>query len=408
MRSGVRTPAGKSYSGVPVHFASRAAFVADGQEDGMEDQEPGEPAEIRIAVTPGGLLIASEDVEALDEFEELLRTVVAPSALVPQREITVFYLKYAKAEVASQLIQEILGGRTDSGDLGGSLLGDMASNLLGGGLMGGLLGGLAGGGDSEGGTTTIQASGTVSMVPDPRLNALVIQANEEDLKLIEDLLKVIDREGSITEVQTAGVPRVIPIVYGSADEAAAIVRQVFADRISSGSGSQQRQPSPEDLIRALRGGRGSREQSQARGEEQKMTVGVDQRSNSLIITGPEHLFQQVESLVQQIDQPGSSDSDVVSVVPIRVSDPEVVQKTLASILATSASSSTQRPSSGNAGGQRPSGSGFSPDQMRQRMEFLQRLQGMGGARPGTGGAPGGGARPGMRGGGGPGGGRGGR
>jgi type II secretory pathway component GspD/PulD (secretin) len=239
------------------------------------------------------------------------------------------------------------------------------------------------------------------MFPDPRLNALVVQANEEDLRLIEDLLKVIDREGSITEVQTAGVPRVIPIMYGSADEAAGIVRQVFADRISSGTGSQQRQPSPEDLIRALRGGRSGREQNQARGEQQKMTVGVDQRSNSLIITGPEHLFQQVEALVQQIDQPGSTDSDVVSVVPIRVSDPEVVQKTLASILGTSASSSTQRPSTS---GQRPPASGASPDQMRQRMEFLQRLQSMGGGgRPafGGGGGPGGG-RPG---GGGPGGSR---
>ena len=50
-----------------------------------------------------------------------------------ERDITVFYLKFVKAEVADQLIQEILNGRSDA--MGGSLLGDMASDLLGGGLM---------------------------------------------------------------------------------------------------------------------------------------------------------------------------------------------------------------------------------------------------------------------------------
>jgi hypothetical protein len=118
-----------------------------------------------------------------------------------------------------------------------------------------------------------------------------------------------------------------------------------------------------------------------------MIVGVDSRSNSLIVTGPEPLYRQVEALVRQIDQPGSADTDVVSVVPLKVSDPQLVQKTLNSILGTSSRSGVRSTS-----GSPPSGgssSGASADDIRRRIEFFQQLRGSGGPPGGFGGAPGG-------------------
>jgi hypothetical protein len=297
----------------------------------------------------------------------------------------VFYLKYAKAEVANTLLQEVLTGPgADSG--GGTLLGDVTSNLLGGGLIGGLLGGLAGG-TSDGETSTLQGTGLITVVPDPRLNALIVEANEVDLQFVEQLLRVIDRESSITDIETVGVPRLIPVIYNSAEEIAGVVRQVYADRIATSSG-QQRQPSPEDLIRALRGQRGGAGQ-ESRGEIQKMTVGVDPRSNSVIITAPEPLFRQVETLVQQIDQPGSPDTDFVLIQPIKVSDPEVVKEALGSLMTTPTTSRTS--SSQQSSSSRPSPSS---SDMEQRMEFFRRLResgGFGGGPPGGfgGGPPGG-------------------
>lgn len=379
----------RSPQGAVFQFASQpSANAKNGSSDGDAAASNEAAAEIRIAVTPGGILIASEDLDALDEFEKLLRTVSGPAALAPPTEITVFYLRFAKAEVASQLLQEILGGSAAAMGDTGSLLGDMASGLFGGGLLGGLLGGMAGGDDGgETGAATIQASGTVSIVADPRLNALIVQANPVDLALIEQLLKVIDKEGSITEIQTAGVPRIIPVVYTSATEIASVVQQVFAGQIATAGGQsqQQRQPSPEDFIRALRGQRGGGRQEQSRGEEQKMSISVDARSNSIIVTGPEPLFKQVEALVKQIDQPGNVDSDVVVVAPIRVSDPEVVQRTLNSILQSTTSRGSSTSSSGGGTPSPSSGGdsgGAAPDQIRQRLEFLQRLQqGVGGGGP---------------------------
>jgi len=347
-------------------------------------QDADEPAEIRVAVTSSGIVIASEDTKALDELEKLLRTVTGPTAMESQREISVFYLKYAKADVAHQLLQEVLGGRTT--ESGGSLLGDVASNLLGGGLLGGLVGGLAGGGGSSS-TATLQASGPVMIVPDLRLNALIVEANATDLAFIEQMLRVIDRESSVTDVETAGQPRLIPIVHSSADEIVAVIRQVFADRIgSSQGGGQGQQPSPEDLLRALRGQRTRREDNQTRGEPQKMTVGVDARSNSVIVTAPEPLFRQVEALVQQIDQPGSPEADFVTIVPIKISDPQLIQKTLNSILGgTTGRTGTRTSGSSSA----PSGASTAPSaaDMQRRIEFFQQLRNSGG----LGGAPGGGA-----------------
>lgn len=372
----------------PIDEPAAAAAVGPEGSEPADDAPAGEAPEIRIAVTPSGIVIASEDTKALDELEKLLRTVSGPTALQGQREISVFYLKYARADVAYQLLQEVLGGHAS--ETGGSLLGDMASNLLGGGLIGGLVGGLAGGtsSGSSNAAATLQASGPVTMVPDPRLNALIVEANPVDLAFIEQMLRVIDKEGSETDIETTGATHLIPVIHSTADEVATVVRQVFADRIATtqgGGGGQQ--PSPEDFLRALRGQRSRREDAQTRGEQQKMTVGVDSRSNSVIVTGPESLYRQVEDLVRKIDQPGGTDTDVVSVVPIRVSDPELVQKTLNSILGTN-SRSGSRSSSGSSFSGGSSG-GPSSDDIRRRIEFFQQLRGSGGPPGGFGGPPGG-------------------
>jgi len=301
---------------------------------------------------------------------------------------TVFWLKYAKADVIAETLQSILSGETASG--GGSLLGDVASNMLGD-MGGGIVGSLLGSGSST-------FMGDASIVPDVRLNALIVQASPTDLYLIEQLLPILDQESSPEDVQTGGRAKLIPVIYMPADEMAEIVRQVFGERVEGNQSGGQRQPSPEDFIRALRGGRGgSRGQSQ--GEVAKMTLGVDVRSNSLIVSAPEPLFQEVQALVEQLDSENLvSDEDYV-VVPIKQSNPEALQKALESIIGDSLqSNTTSRSSSSSPRPGTPMGGGTSADQIRQRIEFMRNLQqrmggggpgGFGGMRGGPGGAFGG-------------------
>jgi len=43
-----------------------------------------------------------------------------------------------------------------------------------------------------------------------------------------------------------------------------------------------------------------------------MTIAIDKRSNSIVVTAPEQLFQEVEELVQSLDQKGTPKIHVLS------------------------------------------------------------------------------------------------
>lgn len=387
--------------------------------EGQPADHGGEPAangkksaDIVVTITAEGVVISSEDLEALDEFEALLRSLMDGASLAGPQP-TVIWLRFAKADVAAAMLTEILTGGAASGGGGGSLLGDVASGLLGdvgGGLLGGLIGGGGGG--------SILPTGAPSIIPDMRLNALIIQASSVDLQLIEQLLPVIDREGSPEAIETAGKPRLIPVYYMTADDMANIIRQVYADRLAGASGQQQnRQPSPEDFVRALRGGGGGRggQGDQAKSEVAKMAIGVDPRSNSLVVAAPEALFREVEELVANLDRQGVESEEGMTVLSLKGASASTISKAIASItggsVKTSSSSSSTSPSSGTP--QAPGGTSgaaaaaaTSAEAIQRRADFFRALGGGGGP---AGGAPGGFGGFGGRGGGGaPGGGFGGR
>ncbi len=121
-----------------------------------------------------------------------------------------------------------------------------------------------------------------------------------------------------------------------------------------------------------------------------MTLSVDGRSNSLIVTAPDPLYQEVKLLVELIDQAGLDSIDDFQVVTLKGANPEIVQKALSSILGSTARTGTTTSSSSAArpGAATPAAAPFggaSPEDIQRRIEFFQRMRGGGGAP--TGGAP---------------------
>lgn len=428
-----KTTANRRVMRVPVGLASyrQAAKEEAGESDAGEsaEQEPRNPAEpeskpgAEIVVTygPAGLIIASDDLDALDKFEDLFLTLLNRMGTANQ-DFTVFYLKYARAEIAAGLLNEMVGaaGSSGGGSGGGGLFGDLAGSMLGdagGGLLGGLLGlGGGGGGGADAGGGAITTTGTVTVIPDPRLNALVVQAAPVDLDLVEQLLKVIDQPFSPEEVETIPEPRLIPVKYVAIDEVLQTVRETFPTLITaSGGGAQQQrqQPSPEEFIRALRGGGGGGRGGRGgggennRGEEAKMTVSVDRNSNSLVVAAPDPLFVRVQQLVEKIDQQGEDSTQTTVVLTLKKANPEIVQRALVSSLGANlktnvtspAQTSPQASSPGmQAAGQQRGGGGDGggADFMNNVLRTLQQQGQQGGSRGsgpttggGRGGAPGG-------------------
>jgi type II secretory pathway component GspD/PulD (secretin) len=194
----------------PVTEAAEPATEATPTEPQVEDATaPKLDSPIIVSPGPGGIMIASDDTEALDALEEMLSTLSQQGTTASGKEYTVFYLQNASATTAAQTLASILGGGTGGGGGEGSLMGDLAGAAFGdmGGLMGNLMG-MGGGNNNSGGDgQVVRVAGGTMIVPDMRLNALFVQASQANLEAIEQLLQVIDQPET-PETQIAARPRI--------------------------------------------------------------------------------------------------------------------------------------------------------------------------------------------------------
>jgi type II secretory pathway component GspD/PulD (secretin) len=298
----------------------------------LKSENPNDGAPIIISIGPNGVMIASEDTKALDEFEKLF-TSLAGAAANSSSNLTIFYLKHAKAATVAETLDQIFGGGTlqqsDAG--GGGLLGDLAGAAMGdagGGVVGTLLSGM--------GSGSIKPSGTLKITPDPRLNALVVQANPTDVDTIEQLLKILDQKGSPETILIAPKPQQIPLIYTDAEKIAEIVKSTFQNRLEAAAGAPGgNQPNPMQILQMLRGG-GRRGGGQGGGgnqadEIEKMTVTADTRTNSLIVAASDALFQDVKELVEKLDVPSEEGAEAMRVISLIHTSPDAIQSALQAI-----------------------------------------------------------------------------
>jgi type II secretory pathway component GspD/PulD (secretin) len=321
---------------------------------------------------------------------------------------TIFWLKYCKADETAELIANVMGG-------GDSTLTSMTDSLvggLGGGMLGGLIGLGGGGGEESSAKSILTSTGSVNIVADARLNALFVQANPADLQIVEMILEKVDQPESPEDVQITPKPLLIPVLYHSAKEISEVVKSVLGDRIAGNNdGSNRRggggggQPSPQELIQALRGGgRGGNNQA-AKSEPPKISISVDERSNSLIVIATPTDFEEVRQLVIELDEIGKQAEEIVQVVEVPgTMNAAAMVEALEALLGTQVSTTSDK----SGGSSTPSGAtpAASPprtpssDDIRARIEaFRARFGGGGPFTGGRGGAPGsrgtfGGGRPG--------------
>lgn len=379
-----------SHPSQPVFRQAVYELTADEQSADNESRSDPPPREsvpgapILVAPGPNGLLITSQDLDALDAYQQLLETAISQS-LAGGRQYAVFYLKHAKAVAAADILSQIFGGGSGGGDglLGG--IADAALGDIGGGLMGDLLG-LGGGGSTAGGFS----AAAVDIVTDTRLNALIVYARPDDVDTVFRLLQVIDQRAGPTDVEADGVARLIPVKHTSATNVLEVVKGIYANRLESGPDGQ---PSPQDVLKALKGDQGGEAL-----EPPKMSLGVDTRSNSLVVRAPDTLFEEVKLLVNQLDSEQLDSIQSTKVVSLKFSNSAAVKEALGSMLGDqvvttkAAKANGQNGGEGDAAKQAAEASKQQQEFMRRIQEFRSRMQqGGGGQRGGgqRGGRPGG-------------------
>ncbi len=339
-RANERTPS-------PVRFA----VLQGGSEDAAVDQGAPPPAKasqrppIFIFSGPEGLYISSDDLEALDRLEALFDSLQGRSSS-GQPKLTVFYLRNAQATAVAERLNQIF-----------ALSSPIAFQGPPGTRQPGAPAAPAAQPDTSGLSTALSAIsrltpvGPISITPDDRLNALLVQAAPADVDMIEEILTILDRREGPEDVPVQPKPRMIPVLHTSASEIAQVIKDVYQDRMTGGGAVTPQQIMQQMFARRpggmmmpgmnARGGAAGASSNQDAAP--KMSIGVDTRTNSLVVAAPEKLFEEVRNLVGLLDQAASEEDEMVEVVTLRQSNPAAVSSALSALLGDAVQTTTGSP-----------------------------------------------------------------
>ncbi|MCY2973272.1 MAG: hypothetical protein NTW52_01255 [Planctomycetota bacterium] len=271
---------------------------------GTESQTT-ESQTIEAKITARGIVLQSDDGKGLDSFESHLRALTEGDES-SKVETVVYYLKYCNADEATQLIADLLDG---------------TSSVINSSLPAKLV---------KGATTTTKSpaisssdirstkdgsmlvtSGSLTIIADARLNRLICVGNTSDLKLVEQYLAVIDKDTSLTSIEIHGVSHILELKHAKANEIADVIRDTYGDRVAMNT-EQKKAQQTQRANDKERGANGPENKIQtSRNQEPQMSIAVHEVSNSIIVTAPETLFQEIKQLIEKLDQQSEQAVEVI-------------------------------------------------------------------------------------------------
>lgn len=289
---------------------------------------PREQAELRMSVFGDRILLSSTDMAALDQMEKLIQTL--STAAPPKEKWTVYYLRLADATETAAM----LGALFPTGTVTRT-----ASTTTGQGF-----GGFGGGNqftrtsatNDTAALSSLSKGGALKIIPEVRSNALFISGGEEEVKQVMEALRVLD-SADLPESLKDRVPRMIVLEHADVLEVADIVRDVYKEQLDGGmqgGPAGNRGGINNNPMAMLVGGMmGGQQGQQGRGGRMvQLSIGVDTRTNRLIVSASDPLYRQVEALVKSLDASARQANRTVQVVPLKNTNSAVVQQTLGSLL----------------------------------------------------------------------------
>lgn len=250
------------------------AFQA-GDEKPAEGTRPADSA-APVVVMPrdGTITILSEDPEALEQLDKLLRALSLPMES-SGRAFAVYTLKFAGATSVAETIRQSL--RLQSG-----------------------------------GANSRTGSSAPTVVADDRLNVIVVHANRSDRVAIEKLIETLD-SSEIPESMGSNRPRRVSIKHGSAYQIETVLRLVYKAQLTTGGGRKEI-PIPAGLPPEIAA---TLQQMNAANTGPLLSLSVDDVSNSIIIMAPKSLGDQVTKLIEELDDASlNENSQAMNLVPM--------------------------------------------------------------------------------------------
>jgi type II secretory pathway component GspD/PulD (secretin) len=287
--------------------------------------------EVRITAYHGKILIASENQQALDRLEQLLEALAESGS--KKTTWTVYHLRSADAAETATILGSLFpAGSVPSASSSSGFLRSFRSGFSSRGrsLM-----------DADG-LDSLSTNNSLRIIPESRMNALFISGPHEQVNQVLEALEVLDASELPQSLRDRS-PRMITVQHADVDEVASIVRDVYEQEM----GTSQSGTSPSDTGRSgrrgfnpfamLMGGRGGQND---RSPNVKLSIGVDSRTNTLIVSSSDQLFREIESLVESLDQSAQEAKRTVRVHTVTQGSVELVETALKPLLGKVSISST--------------------------------------------------------------------
>jgi type II secretory pathway component GspD/PulD (secretin) len=262
------------------------------------DKQDSAPAPIRITHGPKGLVITSDDTQALDQLQELIDQVQ------PQRDdFKIFHLKYAYASSVKLNLKDIFE-EEDKDSRRPWWWDDYGDDNK----------------DEKKGRLSKRRQ--LKFISDFDTNTIMVKnADPVQLAKIEEIIKFYDRPEP-SDSQSIRRMKHVRLNHAKAQQVAEVLKEVYRDLLSSNdkalqNGNQQQEQRPERgfiLFPSSDGDTGN--DTKLPKFKGLLSIGIDAPSNSLVISAPEYLMRSVDEVVQSLDD-AARPSNVVKVVKLQ-------------------------------------------------------------------------------------------
>jgi type II secretory pathway component GspD/PulD (secretin) len=312
---------------IPIAYISAAQLV--------QNLTPLLPTGAELAANEAGnALILTDTQTNIRRMTEIIGAL--DTSLAGSSTLRVFPLHYADAKDLATLVKELFSVQATSGggnnNRGG---GGFASFLGGGGFPGfgdrGGGGGAGGGtGGSGGGGGNRAAASRVTAVADEHSNSLVVNAPEDVLPAIAELVRSVDKNvEDVTEV------RAFRLRYADPVEMAELLTSLFPDETQQAGGGGNQVRFGGGPFGGF-GGRGGGDNNANAGDSDlarkkgKVLAVPDQRTGSVIVKAARDLMGQIAQMVEQLDS-NPAKKQKVFVYELDNADPTEVEQVLRSL-----------------------------------------------------------------------------
>ena len=312
---------------IPIHFITATQLV--------QNLQPLLPTGSEMTANEAGNALVLTDTQvSIKRMTEIIRAL--DTSMAGATTIKVFPLRYSDAKELATLVKELFpsqanaGANSRNGGAAGGGFGGFGGGPFGGGGRGG--GGGGGGGGAAGGNTAGSgraAASRVTAVADEHSNSLVVNAPEDVLPAIEELVKKVDRNvEDITEV------RAFRLKYADPVEMADLLTSLFPDETQNANNTGGNQVRFGGGFGGRGGGGGGATapsgDSELARKKGKVLAVPDPRTGSVIVKAARDLMGQISQMVEQLDS-NPAKKQKVYVYELDNADPTEVETVLRSL-----------------------------------------------------------------------------